>query len=156
MCVCVCVHTDLLRQVLQKVLSQSQVSQVGQVTDPSRQRGQLIIGQHKFLEIKSVSLKKKKKMYTMLCFKCLYIFEVHKFCALFCINVNFFVTNIVLINILKRKEEEAQARGLPVGLSGRRSRSGATPACSPPGRARAASASSRCREVTSSVGCWTI
>lgn len=60
-CVCVCVHTDLLRQVLQKVLSQSQVSQVGQVTDPSRQRGQLIIGQHKFLEIKSVSLKKKKK-----------------------------------------------------------------------------------------------
>lgn len=103
-----------------------------------------------------VSLKKKKKMYTMLCFKCLYIFEVHKFCALFCINVNFFVTNIVLINILKRKEEDAQARGLPVGLSGRRSRSGATPACSPPGRARAASASSRCREVTSSVGCWTI
>lgn len=53
-CVCVCVHTDLLRQVLQKVLSQSQVSQVGQVTDPSRQRGQLIIGQHKFLEIKSM------------------------------------------------------------------------------------------------------
>lgn len=49
---CVCLHTDLFRQVLQEVLSQAQVSQVGQVTDPSRQRGQLVIGQHQFLGIK--------------------------------------------------------------------------------------------------------
>lgn len=60
-CACVCVHTDLLRQVLQEVLSQSQVSQVGQVTDSSWQRGQLIIGQHQFLMNKKIKSTQTRK-----------------------------------------------------------------------------------------------
>ena len=43
------VVTDLLGQVLQQVLAQAQVGQVGEVSDATGQRGQLIVGEHQFL-----------------------------------------------------------------------------------------------------------
>ena len=42
--------TDLLGQMLQQVLSQAQVGQVGEVADAAGQRGQLIVGEHQFLQ----------------------------------------------------------------------------------------------------------
>ena len=43
------VFTDLLGQMLQQVLSQAEVGQVGEVADAAGQRGQLIVGEHQFL-----------------------------------------------------------------------------------------------------------
>ena len=51
MCVVVAADfTDLLGQMLQQVLSQAQVGQVGEVADAAGQRGQLIVGEHQFLQ----------------------------------------------------------------------------------------------------------
>lgn len=41
--------TDFLGEVLQQVLAEAQVSQVGEVADASGQRRKLIIGEHQFL-----------------------------------------------------------------------------------------------------------